>query len=238
MLFAASLLLAPLTASAILPLVTDDTSVQGQGRWQVEAGLQYIAGQGDAGAQRAWTPAAFYGLTDQTDAYISAPYKYGGNAGSGWGDTEAGLRWRFAQQGPLNLMLRSQLMLPTGDERRGLGAGHTGAGVLLVAQWDIGRFTLLGNAGFTYQPNKVGERRLLWQVSGAALYHATDKLQLLVDAVVSRNPMPGDGGHPAFVIAGFIYTPRPWVDLNVGYRYKLNAQAGSRTVMAGATIRW
>ena len=219
-----------------MPLVSDDPEVQGAGHWQLELGMI----QQPAGSPRTWGTTLTYGLTDQTDLYVNAPYTNanGSDSGSGWGDTELGLKWRFIQYGPVSVALKPRLMLPTGDPQRGLGTGRAGAGATLVAQWEAGQLTLLGNAGLLYQPNGQGQRQSLWQISTAALYHVTDKLQLAGDAVISRNAVPRTGEPPVFLIAGIVYSPQSWLDLDIGYRHSLDDQAGPHAVMAGLTMRW
>ena len=89
------LLLSPLAAHAIQPLVSDDTGTQGAGRWQIETGVEQTPRQDDAGRQRQWDATLTRGLTDPLDIYIDAPYTHPGAAGSGWNDATLGLKWRF-----------------------------------------------------------------------------------------------------------------------------------------------
>jgi hypothetical protein len=235
---AALLLLTPLTALALQPLVTDDTATQGTGRWQIETGVEQTPRQGDDDRQRHWNATLTSGLADPLDIYVSAPYTYPGSPGSGWNDAVLGLKWRWAEQGPFSLAVKPEIRLPTGDQRRGLGAGRAGADATLLAQWQTGPLTLLGNAGWIWQPNRQGERWRRWQFSGAALYRASDLLQLALDAVVTRHPAPGAETDPAFLIAAAICSPRPWLDLDLGYRYGLNRQSDHHALMMGLTARW
>jgi hypothetical protein len=231
--------LAPLTALALQPLVTDDTSTQGAGRWQIETGGEQTPRQGgDSARPRQWSATLTNGLADPLDLYASALYTRPGSAGSGWGDAALGLKWRWAEQGPFSLAVKPEIRLPTGDRQRGFGTGRAGASATLLAQWQAEPFTLLGNAGLTSQPNRLGEHPLRWQFSGAALYRVTAQLQFALDAVVTRHPVPGAGPHPAFLIAAVVYSPRSWLDLDLGYRYGLNRQTDHHALMLGVTARW
>ncbi|CAM8768467.1 hypothetical protein NCM_01648 [Burkholderia pseudomallei] len=40
------------------------------------------------------------------------------------------------------------------------------------------------------------------------------------------------------MIAGAIYTPRDWLDVDLGYRRGLNDQIYDHALMAGLTVRW
>jgi hypothetical protein len=235
---AAALLLTPLTALALQPLVTDDMGTQGAGHWQIEIGVEQTPRQGDEARQRQWNATLTRGLTEPLDIYVDVPYTYPGNPSSGWNDAVLGLKWRWFEQGPFSLAVKPEISLPTGHRQRGLGTGRVGVSATLLAQWQAEPFTLLANAGLAWQPNRLGERSKLWQLSGAALYSASDKIQLALDAVVTRHPVPGAGPHPAFLIAAAIYSPKPWLDLDIGYRYGLNHQTDHHAVMLGLTARW
>jgi hypothetical protein len=236
---ALSLLLAPLAREADMPPVSADTGTQGADHWQFEFGVTQTPRQDDVGRQRLWDGTLTYGLTDPLDIYLDAPYTTSSGApGSGWNDAGIGLKWRFVDQKVFKLAIKPEITFPTGDWQRGLGNGRTGGSATLLAQWEVEPFTLLANAGLAYQPNGMDQRSMLWQFSGAALYHATEQLQLALDAVVTRNATPGVGTSPAFLIAAVIYSPKSWLDLDIGYRYGLNSQTDNHALMAGLTARW
>jgi len=232
------LLLAPLAAQATQPLVSDDTGTQGTAHWQIEFGVAQTPREGDATRQRQWDATLTRGLTDPLDIYIDAPYTHSGPPGSGWNDAGLGLKWRFVDQKSFKLAIKPEITFPTGNQHRGLGTGRLGASATLLAQWNIEPFTLLANAGLTYQPNRASQHAAIWQFSGAVLYQATNNIQLALDAVVTRNAMPGTETAPAFLIAAAIYSPKPWLDLDIGYRYGLNHQTDNHAIMAGLTARW
>ncbi|MGS0891400.1 transporter [Burkholderia stagnalis] len=239
---AASVLLAPLGAEAAHPLVSDDTGTQGNANWQFEFNAEETAKQAENGRHQLWNATLTRGFGERVDLYVNAPYTHlqsrSDESGAGIGDVEIGMKWRVVERGPLSLALKPKLTMPTGNDRRRLGTGHVGTGATLLAQADIARFSLLANAGLTYQPNRQGDLTSIWAVSGAAIYKATDTLQLVADIGVSRNTERGARANPAFVIAGAIYSPRPWLDLDVGYRRGLNDQTYDHSIMGGVTARW
>ncbi|MGU7770614.1 transporter [Burkholderia sp. MR1-5-21] len=239
---AASAFLVPIGADAAHPLVSDDTGTQGNANWQFELNVEETSKQEETGRQQLWNSTLTRGFGERVDLYVSAPYTHlqtrSDDNGSGFGDVEAGMKWRFVERGPFTLALKPKLTMPTGNDRRGLGTGRVGAGATMLAQVDVARFSFLANAGITYQPNRQDDLTSIWQVSGAAIYRATDALQLVVDVGTSRNAERGTSANPAFVIAGAIYSPKPWLDLDVGYRRGLNDQTYDHSVMAGVTARW
>ncbi|MBU9561906.1 transporter [Burkholderia multivorans] len=238
---AAGALLAPLGAMAAHPLVSDDPGTQGNGNWQFELNAEQTPRQADTGYRQLWNATLTRGFGEHVDVYVNAPYTHletrTDDNGSGFGDVEIGMKWRFVERGPFALALKPKFTVPIGNGRRGLGADRLGAGATLLAQVDVARFSFLANAGLTYQPTREHDLASIWAVSGAAIYHATDRLQLALDVGTSRNPKRGAGANPAFAIAGAIYSPTSWLDVDIGYRRGLNDQT-EHAVMAGVTARW
>jgi len=239
---AASALLAPFDALATHPLVSDDTGTQGNANWQFEFNAEETSKQEENGRHQLWNATLTRGFGEHADLYVNVPYTHlqtrTDENGAGAGDVEIGMKWRFVERGPLSIALKPKLTTPTGNDRRGLGTGRMGAGATLLAQLDVARFSFLANAGMTYQPNRQGDLTSIWAVSGAAIYKATDKLQIVADIDTSRNTASGPSANPAFVIAGAIYSPKPWLDLDIGYRRGLNNQTYDHSVMGGVTVRW
>ncbi|KHK59296.1 hypothetical protein PI86_08120 [Burkholderia sp. A9] len=239
---AASALFAPLDAYAAHPLVSDDTGTQGNANWQLEFNGEQTSKQDENGRHQLWNATLTRGFGEHVDLYVNAPYTHlqtrTDDHGAGIGDVEIGMKWRFVERGPLSLALKPQVTMPTGNDDRGLGTGRVGTGATLLAQADVARVSLLANAGLAYQPNRQGDLRSVWAVSAAALYKATDNVQLVADIGLSRNTESTAGANPAFVIAGAIYSPKPWLDLDVGYRHGLNDQTYRHSVMGGVTARW
>lgn len=239
---AASALLAPPDAYAAHPLTSDDTGTQGNANWQVELNGEATSKQDDTGRHQLWNATLTRGFGEHVDLYVNAPYTHlqtrTDDNGAGIGDVEIGMKWRFVERGPLSLALKPAVTMPTGNDSRGLGTGRIGTGATLLAQADVARVSLLANAGLTYQPNRQGDLRSAWAVSAAALYKATDTLQFVADIGMSRNTESTAAANPAFVIAGAIYAPTRWLDLDVGYRHGLNDQTYRHAVMGGVTARW
>ncbi|VWB12914.1 hypothetical protein BLA6860_00426 [Burkholderia lata] len=239
---AASALLAPFDALATHPLVSDDTGTQGNANWQFEFNAEETSKQEENGRHQLWNATLTRGFGEHADLYVNVPYTHlqtrTDENGAGVGDVEIGMKWRFVERGPLSIALKPKLTAPTGNDRRGLGTGRVGAGATLLAQLNVAWFSFLANAGMTVQPNRQGDLTSIWAVSGAAIYKATDTLQIVADIGTSRNTTSGASTNPAFVIAGAIYSPKPWLDLDIGYRRGLNDQTYDHSVMGGVTVRW
>lgn len=232
----------PLSAFAAHPLVTDDTGTQGDGNWQFETNGEATAKQPDTGRQFLWNSTLTRGFGEALDLYANVPYTHvqqrSDTAATGIADLELGAKWRLYDDGAFSLGLKPYLTLPTGNDSRGLGTGRVNAGATLLAQYEIDDWTFLVNGGAVYQPNRQGVRETVWKVSGAVLYRVLPTTRLLLDIGTSQNPDFAQPTSPAFMIVGAIYSPKPWLDLDVGYRRGLNPQTYDYSRLAGVTVRW
>ncbi|VVD98085.1 transporter [Pandoraea terrigena] len=235
-------LFCPLSAFAAHPLVSDDTGTQGDGKWQFETNGEVTSKQQDMGRQTLWNGTLTRGVGEALDLYVDVPYTHLQNRsdaeGNGFGDVETGAKWRMYDDGAFSIGLKPYLSFPTGNDQRGLGSGRVNAGATLLTQYETDKWTFLFNAGAAYQPNRQGDRQSLWKVSGAVLYRVLPTTQLILDVGASQNPDVTQRTHPAFMILGAIYSPKSWLDLDVGYRRGLNPQTYDYSWMGGMTVRW
>ncbi len=70
----------------------------------------------------------------------------------GAGDASLAAKWRFYESGALSLVLKPELLLPTGREDVGLGAGHTRWGVIVAAAYELGAVRVHRQPGLPAQP--------------------------------------------------------------------------------------
>jgi hypothetical protein len=235
------------------PFVTDDTGTQGKGNWQLE--IQYEYGRNDATADAGAGPVRqesqaslltsvlTYGLLDNLDMALGLNrlnYRVTENGvvtedASGMADSTIELKWRFYEADAFSLALKPGLLLPTGDEGKGLGTGSTSWGIALLATYEVEPWTFLANVAYSkihYKiPQDAAENRSdLWRVS------------LVGEAGLRRNESKNDAFLPdrtsQFVMAGVIYSPTKKMDFDAGFRKKLNDAEFDQVFLIGATFRW
>ena len=73
---------------------------------------------------------------------------------AGLGDIEVGAKWRFLQETDATpqVGIFPLLELPTGDQNRGLGAGHTQVFLPVWVQKTLGGWTTYGGGGYWINP--------------------------------------------------------------------------------------
>ena len=77
----------------------------------------------------------------------------------------------------------------------------------------------------------------LLHLSLAALYAVNERAFLVLDTAIDSNPDSRQSTPPAVALLGVIYTVRPGLDLDVGYRGRLNTAAPIRQFLLGITYR-
>jgi hypothetical protein len=151
---------------------------------------------------------------------------------------ELQLKWNFYERDGVAFLVKPRVMLPTGREERGLGAGRTRPGVDFVAARGLGELELIGHAGYLRNRNRIGERISLWHVSAALLWAATERLKLFVDLSRDTNPEAAGSGAIRELAWGFQYELSSAVDLGLGLKNGLSEAADDRALLAGLRWRW
>lgn len=252
-------------AWAAHPFITDDTGTQSKGNWQLELQAEHSRTDrtADAGAgpvrqeskSTVFTPVLTYGVLENLDIALGlnrVKERVTENGvvtedPSGTGDSSMELKWRFYDANGLSLALKPGLLLPTGDENKGLGNGKTSWGVNFITTYETKPWAIHGNVAYSharYQlpQDEAANRSDLWRVSAGAAFSVREDLRLVGEAGVRTNQakddpfLPGDTGR--FAMLGLIYSPTDKIDLDIGFRKGLNDAEPDWTFLAGATFRW
>ena len=247
------------------PFITDDTGTQGKGNWQLELQGDFLRNErtADTGAGPveqsskldAFISVLSYGILENLDIQVGLVHLRQRTTengivtedASGMFDSTLELKWRFYEAGGFSLALKPGLLLPTGDENKGLGTGRTSWGVNFIATHEAEPWTFLGNVAFARlrfkSPQDAAESRSdLWRISGGLAYALTGSLRLVGEAGVRTNESKDDaflpGGTSQFAMLGVIYSPTKKIDLDAGFRKNLNNAEFDKVFLVGATFRW
>ncbi len=234
----------PALAMAAHPLVSDDTSTQGAGKWQYEINTDQGAYQPDDIETHVgqFNTTLTRGVTDSVDLAVNLPYARTTVAGnptvSGVGDTSLILKWRFYDKDGVSVAIKPQINIATGDTDKGFGNGRTSAGVNGLLTVASGKATFLANLGVTSNNNNIGARKALWNASAAVLFSATKMIKVAFDTGVYHNPDVSSRVDPAFALVGIIWSPNESIDLDIGYKAGLNSAEVKHSVGAGLTVHF
>jgi hypothetical protein len=121
---------------------------------------------------------------------------------AGAGDLLIGVKWRFLNAEPSQFQLGTypQLLLPTGDEARGLSEGRTAFVLPLVVQKSWEKWTAYGNAGFWWQT--AHESRNYFYAGAVIQREINDRLALGVELFGNSPKERGARSDVAFNVGG------------------------------------
>jgi len=251
--FVLGLLMITNVAYAGHPMVTDDAGTQGRGKGQVEFGLSLFHDQDtiDAlttlkaeGGEAAVGVAV--GLSDSLDVVLNVPYLWfsiDGNdtrldRATGLSDIHLDAKWRFLEKDGWALAIKPGISLPSGDEDKGLGSGHTHYRMFLIASKSFEPVALHFNLGYIRHQNNDDERKDIWHASMAAEVEVIKNLKLLANMGIERNPASDSENHPAFILGGISYDVSERITVDAGIKYGLTSPETEWTYLTGLTIKF
>jgi hypothetical protein len=234
-------------AYATIPLITDDTSTQGLGNFQVE--LPTVYSHDDERSIRENNVAAgailTYGIAENVDLALSGAYLWqrtrddGTDAkANGIADTVIGVKWRFYEKDGLSFAVNPVLLLPSGDEEKGLGTGKVGYGLSAITTKQLKPWAFNAAVTFTRNENRVEDRKNLWSIGFAAEFALTEGLRLVGNIGAHRNPDPGSSTSCAFILGGFIYSPTDLLEIGFGTKFGLTRPEPDVAVIFGLTFHF
>ena len=186
------------------PFVTDDPEPPTPGGWEINIPfiLERTPGKTEMDAPLFDLN---YGLPDiqlklEVPIRVVREDSIGTTAGAG--DLLLGVKWRFFnnEKSQLQFGVYPQLLLPSGNRARGLGAGQPAYVFPVVAQKSWDKWTLYGNVGFWWQ-TAADERNYVY--AGAVLEREiTEQLELGVELFGNSLKERGGRSDVAFNIGG------------------------------------
>jgi hypothetical protein len=246
------MLMSPAAVWAAHPLITDDAGTQGKGNFQLEVNGQYDIDEEtvsditvkSTGGQVGTTLS--YGIIETVDLVLSLPYRWGNAKEDGFtvydengiSDTVFEVKWRFFEKDGLGLALKPGVSLPTGDDKKGLGAGKTGYHLFFIASQEIAPWAFHLNIGYIGNENKVDEEKNIWHASLAATYDVVENLKIVGNIGVEKNPDKAADNDPAFILGGVIYSITKSFDIDCGVKYQLTSSETDMSVLAGMSFRF
>jgi hypothetical protein len=205
------------------PFVTEDPEPPPPGGWEIN--VPFII-ERTPGKTEMETPLfdINYGLPDvqlKLEFPVEVVHQDRDGTAAGAGDFVLGVKWRFLnnEQSKFQLGIYPQLLLPTGDRSRELGAGRPAFWLPFIAQKSWDKWTLYGGAGYWWQ---TAAQTRNYVFAGAVLEREINE-RLTLAAELFGNSATARGGRPDFAF-------------NLGGSWKFNAHlnllfAGGRDIV-------
>ncbi|OPY74052.1 MAG: hypothetical protein A4E63_00853 [Syntrophorhabdus sp. PtaU1.Bin050] len=248
----AAMLIAPEVSFAARPLVTDDSGTVGKGSIQAEFGIEMSSkkdAEEDMTIKETETEASAvvtYGILGNIDIVAGFPYVWAKTKEDGetvfkanrFSDISLEAKWRFLEKDGFGLALKPGITLPTGDYKKGFGAGRVTYGLTFIASKEIKPFGFHFNAGYKSNENRVEEQKDLWSASLAATYEVLKGLNVVGNVGIERNADPEIKTVPAFGLVGVNYSAYDHITFDAGLKFGLNRQEVDHAIVAGVTFNF
>jgi hypothetical protein len=165
--------------------------------------------------------------THQLSITVPIDHVKSDDTATGLGDVLLNYRYQLLLKDPVALAPRLSLILPTGDEEKGLGDGAVGFQANIPLSVEMGdRWVTHWNLGTTYIPGAKGPPGMRrdttsFNYGGSVIYLASENFNLLVEAAGSSNESIRDDG---------LVGREDAVLINPGVRFALNYASGLQVV--------
>ena len=155
-----------------------------------------------------------YGLIPNGQLQIGGQVAFDSPAGErtqfGYGDTELSFKYRFIEEQTNGFMpqvaIFPAIVFPTGDQRRGLGAGHISVFLPVWLQKSFGEWTTYGGGGYwVNQDEKTGDRNF-WFFGWLLQRKVTEKLTLAAEIFHQTADKSGSSESSGFDLDGSAVT--------------------------------
>lgn len=254
LLIVCALLVLPLTSWAAHPLITDDAETQGRGKFQLEVNAQYDHDKETAAGATVKTTGGqaasilSYGIVDTTDLVLGLPYQWitvredGATVSDerGISDMTFEVKWRFFEKEGLRVAFKPGVSFPTGNKKKGLGAGKAGYGAFFIASGEAKPWDFHFNVGYRRNENTVDvdERKDIWHGSLAATYQVIKNLKAVANTGIEKNTDKSCDREPAFLLGGIIYSIGENFDFDFGVKKGMNEAEIDYSVLGGTAFRF
>lgn len=221
------------------PMLSEDTGTQGRGNAELELGYEWDELSGMASLL--FQPQLSVGASSTVDLIVQPSWLVTDVEPQGrvhaFGDTNLDVKWRFYGSAPWSLGIRGGLEVPTAGEGLGLPHHKVAPHAILVATGDYKPFSFDANLGMARLPADAGERADLYHVSVAGLYEQSERVFFIVDTAVDSNPSTTGRNYLKAALVGVIFTAYAGLDIDVGYRTRLDPGGVVHQWLVGFTFR-
>jgi len=225
-------------AYAAHPLISDDPGTTGTGKFNLEVNTEYANDNGDSETQLAATLSA--GIRENIDLVVSVPYLFtrmdeGAETlkENGFSDITLEVKWKCYEKDSLSFAIKPGIILPIGEEDKGLGDGKAAYSLHFLAGKELEPVTLYLDLG--YIKNRK-ELRDIWHYSLAVEYAVSQPLTLVANIGGETNPERESNVHPLFLLGGLIYSINENISIDFGLKTGLNKAEADYTVLAGIIL--
>lgn len=223
------------------PLVTDMAQTVAPSKFEAETAMEYHSY--DSASIFVLQETVTAGIIPKMDAFITVPILSvnpdfpGADTESGFGDVNIGIKYNFMNVDKTVLSVKPFLVLPVGDDKKGLGEGGVGFGAVAIASLELDKqITIDGNIMLKHQDTE-GDSYNEFGLSVAGKYKANKDLTAVAEIAFLNSDASGSDLR-AVVTAGAVFEVKKNIDVDCGLRLGLTDDSEDFALLAGVTFKF
>lgn len=235
------------TCMAQLPLVTDNTGVQGKGNGQIEIsnGLGFYNEHRCIKQSSEITPVFTYGINNTNDIVISYPFVFstiiddtGEIKTAGFSDINIEVKYLFYKNKKISFAAKPGISIPTGSFKDGFGSGKFSGSIFFISTLEFSSFFVNGNLGYLRNENKCGDALNIWHASIDVDYKLSDEFHFILNTGVEKDPDILATTNPVFGLLGLYYCINDNCEISLGYYHDFKKEETNHSFIYGLTLRF
>lgn len=247
------------TALAGPPLATDDAATVAVGAIEMELNGSYGYDRNSANGSTSTLTTTIgevkiaTGLYDDLGLSLAIPYTFGMHTDSdgthsltsGIGDMTLEIKYGFLKLGGIQLAIKPQVVIPTGNYRTGMSEGHWHGGANLIATREFAEGACAVHANLGYEHHNYRTSAIssathgdLWSGSLAGEARIGQGLTLVADVGMKTNPDKAEHELPAYALTGLRYELNDHLDVNAGIKFGITRPEADVTAIYGLVLKF
>ena len=227
------------------PLITDTVETVAPSKFEAETALEY--GYTKNGSEKikriTLQETVTGGITPKLDGFITLPFSSlkfedgGSTTNSGFNDITAGVKYNALKIDKTEIAVKPFIILPTGDDKKGLGSGGVGFGAVCIASFEINhQLAVDGNIRLLHQATS-GDSFNEFDASAAGKYSLTKDLKVVGELGISKTDVDGSKLQSSRT-GGAIFAVKENLDVDAGIRIGLTKETEDFALLAGVTFKF
>lgn len=223
------------------PLITDMAQTVAPSKFEAETALEYHSY--DYASVFLLQETVTAGIIPKLDAFVTVPLMSvdpdfaGADRESGLSDVTLGVKYNFLNVNKVALAVKPFLVIPVGDEDKGLGAGGVGFGANLIASVQVNKQIAVDGNLLLKRQDTDGDAYTEFGLSAAGKFQVSNNLKLVTELALSDTDEDG-ADMQAVLTAGAIIELQKNLDVDFGLRVGLTDEAEDYALLTGLTFKF
>lgn len=204
-------IISPFACFAQLPLITDNTGVQGKGKRQFEIsnGIGFHNEHRCIENSSEILPVFTYGLNNKCDLVLCYPFLFSTISDdssvtkiAGFSDLSLELKYQFYKGDLLSFAVKPGVSFPTGNYNEGLGSGRLSGTLFFITSAEFPSISINGNLGYLRNENHCRDALNIWHASFDIDKKLSKEFHFVFNTGIEKNPDPANNTIPVFGLLG------------------------------------